>query len=76
MHGLHIAEGVVRFRDDLDAPHRPDEVQLEPILTVVCRTDLELAAGCMNLTGVPGHEFVARNPPPFDRLRASEIALP
>ncbi len=50
----------VRLRDDLPQPVPADEVLLRPLLTGICRTDLELAAGYMDFTGVPGHEFVAR----------------
>lgn len=50
----------VRVRRDLPEPRTAGEVVLEPILVGICRTDLELAAGYMDFTGVPGHEFVAR----------------
>lgn len=36
----------------------PGEVTIRPTRMGVCSTDLELARGYMNFSGIPGHEFV------------------
>src|SRR5437660_1205841 len=36
----------------------PNECRIAVRLAGICRTDLELAKGYMNFSGIPGHEFV------------------
>lgn len=59
MRGLHLADGICSFRNDLDAPEQgPGETRVRVRLAGVCATDLALVDGYMNYRGVPGHEFV------------------
>jgi len=59
MRGLHLADGVCSFRNDLDVPStNPGETRVRVRLAGVCATDLALLAGYMDFRGVPGHEFV------------------
>jgi threonine dehydrogenase-like Zn-dependent dehydrogenase len=59
MRGLHLADGVCSFRNDLDVPTtNPGETRVRVRLAGVCATDLALLEGYMGFRGVPGHEFV------------------
>lgn len=59
MRGLHLADGVFRYREDLAAPvPDPGETRVRVHLAGVCATDLALGDGYMGFDGVPGHEFV------------------
>ncbi len=58
MKGLYFSHGKLSFRTDLPMPRRkPGEALIKVLKAGICRTDLEIAAGYMNFTGVPGHEF-------------------
>ncbi|WP_428389201.1 MDR/zinc-dependent alcohol dehydrogenase-like family protein [Mucisphaera sp.] len=47
------------LRQDHPEPHlRPGEALIQPTLTGVCSTDIQLANGYMHFQGVLGHEFV------------------
>ncbi len=59
MKGLYFSNGKLAFRADLPMPQRkPGEALVKVLKAGICRTDLEIAAGYMHFTGVPGHEFV------------------
>ncbi|MEK8022839.1 MAG: alcohol dehydrogenase catalytic domain-containing protein [Candidatus Hydrogenedentota bacterium] len=75
MKGLYVRNRTLRFRDDLALEERPGEVLLEPVLSGICRTDIELVHGYMDFTGVPGHEFVARVVEGSDSFRAGELVV-
>ena len=60
MKALSIEKNAVNYRADLPFETSPNEVVIQPLLVGVCRTDIELAAGYMNFSGIPGHEFVGR----------------
>ena len=58
MKGLYFSGGKLAFRADLPMPQRkPGEALVKVLKAGICRTDLEIAAGYMDFTGVPGHEF-------------------
>jgi threonine dehydrogenase-like Zn-dependent dehydrogenase len=49
----------IRFEPDYPEPQPgAGEVKIRVHLAGICATDLEIARGYMDLTGVPGHEFV------------------
>jgi threonine dehydrogenase-like Zn-dependent dehydrogenase len=59
MKALHIdAPGVLSLRDTLAPPLAEGECRVAVRMAGICRTDLELAKGYMNFSGIPGHEFV------------------
>lgn len=59
MHGLTLAEGLLRYSGDLPEPAcAPGEVRVRVIQAGVCSTDLALVRGYMGFSGTPGHEFV------------------
>jgi threonine dehydrogenase-like Zn-dependent dehydrogenase len=59
MKALHIdAPNVLSLRDTPAPPLPEGECRVAVRLTGICRTDLELAKGYMNFSGIPGHEFV------------------
>ncbi len=59
MKGLYFSQGKLALRTDLPMPQRkPGEALIKVLKAGICRTDLEIVAGYMNFTGVPGHEFV------------------
>ena len=59
MRGLVLQGGRARVRDDLPEPRPlPGEVTVAVRLAGICATDLALARGYMDFSGVPGHEFV------------------
>lgn len=59
MQGLHLERGRLRWRSDLPRPvPGPGEVRVRVLRAGICATDLALARGYMDFTGVPGHEFV------------------
>lgn len=59
MKALHIdSPGVLSLRE-IQPPELADgECRVAVRMAGICRTDLELAKGYMNFTGIPGHEFV------------------
>jgi threonine dehydrogenase-like Zn-dependent dehydrogenase len=58
MRALIIDNGV-RLAQDYPTPTPPEGEALVRVLKAgICNTDLELARGYMNFSGVPGHEFV------------------
>ena len=59
MQALVVENRRVQFLCDRDPPTpRPGEVEVEVIQAGICETDLQLARGYLNFTGVLGHEFV------------------
>jgi threonine dehydrogenase-like Zn-dependent dehydrogenase len=61
MLGLHLERGHLALREDLPrAPFAPGETRVAVLRAGICATDLALARGYMEFTGVPGHEFVGR----------------
>jgi len=53
------APGGVAFVSDHPEPQpAPGDVAIRVTLAGICATDLEIARGYLNFTGVPGHEFV------------------
>src|SRR5262249_5396855 len=55
-----IFDGNLRFdRDHADPASEAGDALLSVRLAGICQTDIELARGYMNFTGIPGHEFVA-----------------
>lgn len=61
MRGAWLEDGELVFRDDLPEPEpKLGEVRIAVQYAGVCATDLALAGGYMNFTGIPGHEFVGR----------------
>jgi len=59
MRALHFDGTSLRCIDDHPAPAAgPDEAVVRVRLAGVCSTDLQIMAGYMGFTGVPGHEFV------------------
>lgn len=59
MIGLVIENGKVGVEHHLPEPvPSRGEVVIRVRLAGICATDLELAAGYMDFTGIPGHEFV------------------
>ncbi|MBI5178253.1 MAG: alcohol dehydrogenase catalytic domain-containing protein [Nitrospinae bacterium] len=59
MKGLYYGNGKLEFRADLPMPvAAPGEALIRVLKAGICRTDLEIAAGYMDFTGIPGHEFV------------------
>jgi len=47
------------FRDDIPKPQlKNGEALVKVIKSGICRTDIEIAKGYMDFTGIPGHEFV------------------
>ncbi|MFT6041029.1 MAG: threonine dehydrogenase-like Zn-dependent dehydrogenase [Gammaproteobacteria bacterium] len=61
MRGAWLQDGELVYRDDLPEPEpKSGEVRIAVAYAGVCATDLALASGYMNFTGIPGHEFVGR----------------
>lgn len=59
MKGIYLSKGKLEYRSDLPIPKPGEGEALIRVLKAgICRTDLEMAAGYMEFTGVPGHEFV------------------
>ena len=59
MRALYFDGTTLRCVDDHPAPAAgPDEALVRVRLAGVCSTDLQILAGYMGFTGVPGHEFV------------------
>ena len=52
--------GSVELRDVPTPPLDTGDAVVAVRLAGICRTDLELAKGYMNFSGIPGHEFVGR----------------
>lgn len=76
MQAITIEAGELRFRDDHELPHvAGDEVRVRVLEAGICETDIQLARGYMNFSGVLGHEFVgiAQSGPLADRRVVGEI---
>lgn len=59
MQALHFDGTALRCVNDHPAPMPgPDEAIVRVRLAGICSTDLQILAGYMGFTGVPGHEFV------------------
>ena len=59
MKALHIdAPGVLSLKEIAPPALPAGECRVIVRMAGICRTDLELARGYMNFTGIPGHEFV------------------
>ncbi len=59
MNGLYFSEGKLSYRTNLLMPvPGKGEALIRVTKAGICHTDLEIAAGYMDFTGVPGHEFV------------------
>lgn len=58
MRALVLAKGEVRVQEVPDPQPGPGEALVKVLSAGVCNTDLELARGYMNYSGVLGHEFV------------------
>jgi 2-desacetyl-2-hydroxyethyl bacteriochlorophyllide A dehydrogenase len=55
-----LYDGKLRLENNLPVPTPTDDQVLLKIRQAgICNTDLELIAGYMNFSGIPGHEFVA-----------------
>jgi threonine dehydrogenase-like Zn-dependent dehydrogenase len=73
---ITIEAGELRFRDDHELPHvEGDEVLVRVLEAGFCETDIQLARGYMNFSGVLGHEFVgtAQSGPLAGRRVVGEI---
>ncbi|MDH5542529.1 MAG: alcohol dehydrogenase catalytic domain-containing protein [Nitrospinota bacterium] len=52
-------EKKLAFRDDLPKPTpKNGDALVKVVKSGICRTDIEIAKGYMDFTGIPGHEFV------------------
>lgn len=60
-------------RDVEETPLPPGECRVAVRLAGICRTDLELAKGYMNFSGIPGHEFVGTVIAGSDRLMGRRV---
>lgn len=58
MRALVLSKGTVRVQEVPDPQPGPGEALVKVLTAGVCNTDLELARGYMNFSGVLGHEFV------------------
>ena len=59
MRALELVDGQLRFREDYPAPTAGSgSVIVRVTQAGICETDLQLVAGYMGFSGVPGHEFV------------------
>lgn len=59
MKGLIYQDGRLDFQSDLPRPRpSPGEALVKVLKAGICRTDLEIVAGYMDFSGIPGHEFV------------------
>ncbi len=59
MRALWLEKQQLKFRDDLPLPEiERGDVLIQPRLSGICSTDLELVKGYYPFTGIPGHEFV------------------
>lgn len=59
MRALWLENQQLQFRDDLPLPELGSgDVLIQPRLSGICSTDLELVNGYYPFTGIPGHEFV------------------
>jgi threonine dehydrogenase-like Zn-dependent dehydrogenase len=59
MRALQFDGAMLRYTPDHPEPEaRPDEAVVRMRLAGICSTDLQILAGYMGFTGVPGHEFV------------------
>ena len=59
MHALVLKDGNLQYQRQYPNPTCPDgELLIAVTLAGICSTDLELARGYMDFTGVLGHEFV------------------
>jgi len=59
MRALWLENKQLQFRDDLPLPELGSgDVLIQPRLSGICSTDLELVNGYYPFTGIPGHEFV------------------
>ena len=65
--------GLIRLRDISETPLLPGECRVAVTMVGICRTDLELAKGYMNFSGVPGHEFVGKVVEGPDRLMGRRV---
>ena len=59
MRALHFDGGKLQYVDDHPEPEAgPDDAIVRVHLAGICSTDLQILAGYMGFTGIPGHEFV------------------
>lgn len=75
MLALTVVNRAVVLDASLPLEKRADEVLLRPLLSGICRTDLELAQGYMDFSGIPGHEFVARVIEGSSRFRPGDLVV-
>lgn len=68
MKALFIDSSGLSLRNIEPPPLPPGECRIAVRLAGICRTDLELAKGYMNFSGIPGHEFVGTVVAGEDRL--------
>lgn len=78
MRALVLNKGEVRVKEVADPQPRPGEALVKVLTAGICNTDLELARGYMNFSGVLGHEFVgvveqAENPHVLGKRVVGEI---
>jgi len=60
MKALWFEAGRMELREMEPVSAKPGEALIDVVAVGICNTDLELARGYMDFTGVPGHEFVGK----------------
>ncbi len=76
MRALWLENQQLQFRTDVPLPELEEgDVLIQPRLSGICSTDLELVNGYYPFTGIPGHEFVGEvvKAPDFPDLEGKRV---